>query len=42
MFDLFFLLNLIQSFDAAIEALEKGQSVDLSGLPSPPGQGEKH
>lgn len=28
-----------KSFDAAIEALEKGQSVDLSGLPSPPGQG---
>ncbi|XP_005924634.1 coiled-coil and C2 domain-containing protein 1B isoform X1 [Haplochromis burtoni] len=27
-----------KSFDAAIEALEKGQSVDLSGLPSPPGQ----
>lgn len=28
-----------KSFDAVIEALEKGQSVDLSGLPSPPGQG---
>uniref|UniRef100_A0A669DTQ5 Coiled-coil and C2 domain containing 1B n=1 Tax=Oreochromis niloticus TaxID=8128 RepID=A0A669DTQ5_ORENI len=27
-----------KSFDAVIEALEKGQSVDLSGLPSPPGQ----
>ncbi|XP_063318130.1 coiled-coil and C2 domain-containing protein 1B isoform X2 [Pelmatolapia mariae] len=29
-----------KSFDAVIEALEKGQSVDLSDLPSPPGQGE--
>ncbi|MED6244286.1 hypothetical protein ATANTOWER_002673 [Ataeniobius toweri] len=26
-------------FDAAIEALEKGQAVDLSGLPSSPGKG---
>ena len=25
-----------------IEALEKGQAVDLSGLPPSPGQGEEH
>uniref|UniRef100_A0A8C9X0G4 Coiled-coil and C2 domain containing 1B n=1 Tax=Sander lucioperca TaxID=283035 RepID=A0A8C9X0G4_SANLU len=29
-------------FDAVIEALEKGQAVDLSGLPPSPGQGEEH
>uniref|UniRef100_A0A3Q1GC44 Coiled-coil and C2 domain containing 1B n=1 Tax=Acanthochromis polyacanthus TaxID=80966 RepID=A0A3Q1GC44_9TELE len=28
-------------FDAVIEALEKGQPIDLSGLPPPPGQGEE-
>ncbi|KAM4728396.1 coiled-coil and C2 domain-containing protein 1B isoform 2-T2 [Anableps anableps] len=28
-----------KSFDAVIEALEKGQAVDLSGLPSHPGKG---
>lgn len=28
-----------KSFDAVIEALEKGQAVDLSGLPSSPGKG---
>ncbi|XP_014864314.1 PREDICTED: coiled-coil and C2 domain-containing protein 1B isoform X1 [Poecilia mexicana] len=28
-----------KNFDAVIEALEKGQEVDLSGLPSPPGKG---
>uniref|UniRef100_A0AAQ5X5Z1 C2 domain-containing protein n=1 Tax=Amphiprion ocellaris TaxID=80972 RepID=A0AAQ5X5Z1_AMPOC len=27
-------------FDAVIEALEKGQAIDLSGLPPSPGQGE--
>lgn len=25
-----------------IEALEKGQAIDLSGLPPSPGQGEEH
>lgn len=33
---------LVQRFDAVIEALEKGQAVDLSGLPPSPGQGEEH
>ncbi|XP_054914223.1 coiled-coil and C2 domain-containing protein 1B [Poeciliopsis prolifica] len=28
-----------KNFDAVIEALEKGQAVDLSGLPAPPGKG---
>lgn len=32
---------LLQRFDAVIEALEKGQAVDLSGLPPSPGQGEE-
>lgn len=31
----------LQKFDAVIEALEKGQAVDLSGLPPSPGQGEE-
>ncbi len=30
----------MQSFDAVIEAMQKGQAVDLSGLPPSPGQGE--
>uniref|UniRef100_H2LF51 Coiled-coil and C2 domain containing 1B n=1 Tax=Oryzias latipes TaxID=8090 RepID=H2LF51_ORYLA len=30
-----------KNFDAVIEALEKGQAVDLSGLPPSPGQGEE-
>lgn len=36
----FLLLLLLQSFDPMLEALEKGQSVDLGSLPPPPGQGE--
>lgn len=32
----------VQMFDAVIEALEKGQPVDLSGLPPSPEQGEEH
>ena len=36
-----FLFFLVQRFDAVIEALEKGQAVDLSGLPPSPGQGEE-
>lgn len=31
----------VQSFDAVIEAFEKGQAVDLRGLPSSPGKGEE-
>lgn len=31
----------VQRFDAVIEALEKGQAVDLSGLPPSPGQGKE-
>nr|XP_046263639.1 coiled-coil and C2 domain-containing protein 1B isoform X2 [Scatophagus argus] len=32
-------LKTFKSFDAVLEALEKGQAVDLSGLPPSPGQG---
>ncbi len=37
-----FLVFLVQRFDAVIEALGKGQAVDLSGLPPSPGQGKEH
>lgn len=37
-----FLVFLVQRFDAVIEALEKGQAIDLSGLPPSPGQGKEH
>lgn len=36
---LFFVL---QKFDAVIEALQKGEAVDLSELPPSPGQGKEH
>lgn len=32
----------VQMFDAAIEGLDKGQAVDLSGLPPSPEQGKEH
>lgn len=38
----FVLCFLVQAFDAVIEALEKGQTVDVRGLPPPPGQGKQH
>lgn len=34
-------LFLLQRFDVVIEALEKGQAVDLSGFPPSPGQGKE-
>lgn len=37
-----FVLFLVQMFDAVIEGLDKGQAVDLSGLPPSPGQGKEH
>lgn len=37
-----FIFFLVQGFDAVIEAFEKGQAVDLSGLPPSPGQGKEH
>lgn len=36
-----FLCVFVQRFDAVIEALEKGQAVDLSGLPPSPGEGKE-
>lgn len=37
-----FVLFLVQRFDAVLEGLDKGQAVDLSGLPPPPGQRKEH